>query len=277
MKLLHIGSSLGLAALFFTGCASSPVAPDTHKNSLGGSGMSMNMGARAPVLPRLQVYPTSPNVQRQDPIMVTADPLPIWNATKVQKVQLDAHVDESGRLHPPTEMYVRVENGGWNLNAVRKPGGYIPPENAVKPYNLPGANYGPSYTVPRASSGSPTSLFDMRQVKITGLTSQADRRVAEGMKADNEVCVFDNRVGWVLVPQSAMKGTVQIPEQSKRVTPVVQNGRVTTLGRPTQSIPQTLPSVGQPNPRPAASSPAPRATVAPKPSAAPTNSLFDEL
>lgn len=231
------------------------------------------MTAKMPVLPRLQVYPVNPAVQYQDPIMVNVDPLPIWNSTKVQKVQLDAHVDEAGRLHPPSEMYVRTETGGWNLDAVRQPGGYIPPENAVKPYDLPGTNYGPSYTVPRNDTGSPTALFDMRQVKITGLTSQADRRVAEGMKSDTEVCIFDDRVGWILVPQAAMQGTVQIPEQSKKM-PTVTNGHVTNTG-----VAPTLHAL----PTPSSAFTQQRATtVAPvvvpaAPAQSPANSLFDEL
>lgn len=268
MKLNHFlpAAVTGLACLIFAGCASSPVKPTEQ--------IARTPTIQEPVLPRLQAYPVNPAVQEPNPIVVSPDPQPVWKPTRIQRVQLDAYVDENGNLHRPSEMYVRVEQGGWNVDAVRRPGAYIPPENSVKPYDLPGMNYGPSYTVPKSSANqTPTALFDMRQVRITGLTSRADREVAQSMVGVNEAVIFDEQVGWIIVPQSAMQGVVDVPSREiERMQNNVQNGRVVAPGN--MSLPRTQPQPQQPQPQPQTQS---RPQPQQQQQTSTTDDLFDDL
>jgi len=181
-----------------------------------------------PVPLRIDPEPTQPSRK-----VVIEKPESIWTPTIIRKIKVDAYVDENGTLHPPTYKYVIERPGGWNLDAVRSSSGYVPPQNEAGPQSMPGFAY--TGTAVEKSSANVIQLFDLEsgQVKVTGLINEGDEPLARSMCALGEVAVFDNRVGWVIVPQAVMDGVMQIdrsnlipktlPRSVKRpVTPVQQ-------------------------------------------------------
>lgn len=223
-------------------------------------------------MPRLDVYPVSQPVANPRPI-VQDSPQSVWKPTVIQKVRLRGYVDEENRMHPPTYMYVVAQAGGWNVDAVNNPQHYVPATNAMQPVNLPGLNYTNSAVVPKANPnverGSVTALFDTRQIRLTGLTSQADAEQARSMAGEGEVAIYDSSLGWVIVPQATMQSMIETPTTLNQPNPREQNvnaqGRVgvpvqvpaapqTQVRAPEGKKPEAQPTPARPDNKPAATS-----------------------
>lgn len=202
-----MGVSVG--GLFITGgCSSSPVKPNGTLPKTPTGQLIVNPGVRT--------YPVKQAINPNAYTAVTSSPEGVWEPTIISKVYMDAYVDSEGRLVAPTYMYVIKKQGGWNLNAVRESNAYIPPDNAAKPYDLPGVSWGSSAVYANNETVSPKDLFDIDSVKLTGLVSRADEKAARGMAGAGEVVTFDERVGWVIIPQAQIDGVmnVSMPQQA---------------------------------------------------------------
>lgn len=193
-----------------SGCASSPVDPK------GAPILEPSRLSATPIQPYAETYPIA-NLQRPAPQSYPSneEPVPVWENSQIQKVAVDAYVDENGNLHPRSYMYVVTKKGGWNLDAVRKPNNYIPPENAVTPINGFGTHYEKSFALQTdASQESVASLLlnDTSRLRITGLTQPQDGEAARSqIDPLTEVAVFDPYVGWIIAPKSAVEYTTNTP------------------------------------------------------------------
>ena len=229
-----------LGSIILSGCASSPVEPRgvtfTEPTKLTG----------APIQPYAETYPVA-NVQRPAPqsYPTNEEPQPVWENSQIQKVAVDAYVDENGNLHPQSFMYVVTKKGGWNLDAVRKPNNYIPPENAVTPINGFGVPYGKSFAqaVAPASNSASLLLNDTSQLRITGLTNPQDGEAARSqIDPVYEVAIFDPFVGWIIAPKTAVESPISVPnvyrEEAARAT-IPTGGIVSAPNTGIRAIPPT--------------------------------------
>lgn len=196
MKKIQILSliSVGVTLLIGSGCASSPVKPR--------AGGLPQTPASAIVTPGSKTYPVQPAQVNPSYRLETSQPSSVWRPTVISRVRVDAYVDENNRLWEPSYMYVVREQGGWNLDSVRKPDAYIPPENAVAPQNLPGMQWGQTAAVPQADRGVSPVELDIENVRITGLVDRSAERAARNLAGAGEVAIYDNRFGWVIVRQA---------------------------------------------------------------------------
>ena len=287
-----------LPLLYLAGCSSSPVP--IH----GGSLMEPQKLQGSPVQPVAEMYPVAalPQPAGQS-VPNVSEPVPVWENSQIQKVAVDAFVDENGNLHPKSYMYVVTKKGGWNLDAVRKPNNYIPPENSVAPISGFGTSYEKSYTYaanePQPSVPSSLLLNDTSNIRLTGLTDPNDGEAARSrIDPRTEVAIFDPFVGWVITPKNSMGSTNTLPNVYKldasRASIPNQFGQVAkpNLGvlTPTQSqqqMPNGIPMPGAPimqhnlPPLPIQQPPsqpqvAPQG-VPPSPVVAPTNNQSDKL
>lgn len=198
-----------LPAVVLCGCASSPLddvktVPFTNPAQL----------AALPVHPHAEAYPVSRMPSHAGKSLpIGSDPLPVWENTQIQKVLVDAYVDERGNLHPESYMYVVTKKGGWNMDAVRKPEAYIPPENAAKPLSGFGVSYGLSSALPQRGKGSASmAIAGADKIRITGYMESADAAKAREL-ADpaSEIAIFDPKLGWVVVPRNTMASEISAP------------------------------------------------------------------
>lgn len=199
--------SLPIAVL--CGCASSPLddvktVPLTNPAQL----------AALPVHPYAETYPVS---RMPNPAVKTLpagnEPLPVWENTRIQKVLVDAYVDERGNLHPESYMYVVTKQGGWNMDAVRKPEAYIPPENAAKPLSGFGVSYGLSAALPQIGKESQSmAVIGADNIRITGYMDKADAAKARELaNPATELAIFDPKLGWIIAPRSVMSSEIYAP------------------------------------------------------------------
>lgn len=256
--LMKTGTTVLLLAIStLLGCASSPV---TAKD-----GPRETVRADSFKLPRIQTHAIEPTPQQPMPkVGVTQNA--VYRPAQIAQVEFDAYVDEQGRLHRPNSAYVIVSEGGWNVDAVRRPGAYIPPDNAITPQNLPGVHFGKSSTLPPRKA-PPSSLFDPRDMDVTGYMSLGDEAKARAKAGPGETAIYDPQLGWLLVPQAVFHSMVDTP--SDFATPRtesetnVSNGQVRMPSRSS-----TIPSE-----EPRSQSPAPE----PENQQSPPEDLFEEL
>ncbi len=194
-----------LITLFLAGCAHS-----------GSSRVSVATASTAPapiaVLPR----PSTPAVEA---VTITDDPLPVYRSPKVVKVTVAPYINAKGEAFPESTKYVFADEGGWNIEALRNPErAYIPADNVLKPRHAPGVEWGVvspgSAQVSEFSlnlvSAPVRQLFDLEQVRLTGFFERTDEprarqeadRLAGG--TGKGVAVYDQDLGWIIVPESAL-------------------------------------------------------------------------
>lgn len=239
------------SSLILCGCASSPIdvkgTPVLEPSKLTG----------APIQPYAETYPISAMPQPAvKSVPTNEEPLPVWENPQIQKVAVDAFVDENGNLHPKSYMYVVTKKGGWNLDAVRKPSSYIPPENAVMPINGYGTYYGPSYTVAENEKVTPASLLltDTANLKLTGIIDPNAGELARSqIDPLHEVAVFDKFVGWVIAPKNTVAYNSNIQnvyrEEVKKSAIAGANGQIQKPNMGIRSAPPVnLQPMQQPNP-----------------------------
>lgn len=198
------------------GCASSPL--DNEQTYTISSSREL---MKAPLAPTVETYPIQQIPQAAaKSIPSNEEPLPIWENSQIQKVLVDAYIDEKGNLHPESYMYVVVKPGGWNLDAVRKPNNYIPPENAVKPMEGFGISYGLSSSLPKsqASESSSIAIAGGDNIRITGLISKSDGNTARKMSdPQREVVIYDPKLGWIIAPKQIMSESRSAPKAYKSI------------------------------------------------------------
>lgn len=227
---------LSLASLTLSGCASFKSRTVTQQVP----------AAQIPVLPRVQTYPVTGQVADAGKQITFGEPNAVWRPTVIAKVKVDGYVDENNVMWAPSEGFVVVQEGGWNIDAVRKGNTYVPPENSIKPMNLPGLAYG-SATVARAprtearSDALPLYDLDNGKVLYTNLIRPEDEAQARAMAGKGNVAVFDPRIGWVVVPQAAAKDALEITGRMPEVpvAPIARRDAVQpqpTPGAPTKDL-----------------------------------------
>ena len=226
---------LGLTStLLLTGCGSSPVKSNGKTFP--------QVPATALITPSVKAFPVQAPQPTPNYHLQTETPQPIWNPTVISRIEVDAYVDEKGRLFPPTSMYVIRKQGGWNLDAVRGNTGYVPPENSIKPYDMPGTEWGTTAVVANPQNlPSPVEL-DISKAKLTGIVDKNAEQAARSLAGQNEVAVYDGRFGWVIVKQSDVAAGFDIekprpPSDYQKVTP--PPATPSTNNRPNTTAPAT--------------------------------------
>jgi hypothetical protein len=120
-------------------------------------------------------------------------------------VYLRAHQDAAGRLFGPQIMYQVTDPGSWNVEAVEQGKSYIAAANLEVPPSVGSPYVGPAREVPALPPDSP--LLDPAAVAktiITGLGRPDEKPQAEALArqaGDASVAVYDDQVGWLLVPR----------------------------------------------------------------------------
>jgi hypothetical protein len=201
-----------ILVLLFAGCASArrkpmPVSATVSVNEAG--------------IASIPVPGTAPAPPAEIAALDDA-PLPVYTSPRVVKVHVAAYINDKGEAFQDTYKYVFVDEGHWNIEALHNPErAYIPADNVLKPQAAPGVIWGavaPGEAALPASSGPVPvrKLFDLDQIRITGFFDRADepkaRQVAEklGGKIGPPVVIFDDDLGWIIVPQSAFVPSLAI-------------------------------------------------------------------
>lgn len=208
----------GLFCGLLTGCGS--MLPN-HKTLPGPTAVEVYQARReppAPLEPALSVLPRAP-INAPRPATISQAPLPVWNDAQVVKVELDAYVNEKGEAFGPSVKYVVKQPGGWNVDALRNPHrSYVPTENTPP---IPSA-FGYSAN-PMVSPGDgarslgdfrpvqPAVLQDLSRIRITGFVERSQEHMARSMAMPGETPLFDESLGWILVPSAALVPANQLP------------------------------------------------------------------
>ena len=218
MRPIHIIATL---ALLLAGCAS------THRKTKPGSQtviITEAGSASIPVAPAPQMPPAQ-NAALDDA------PMPVYTNPRVAKVHVAAYINDKGEAFQDTYKYVFVDEGHWNIEALHDPErAYIPAENVPKPEAAPGVIWGTvapgEVALPAAPELIPArKLFDLDQIRVTGYFDRADepkaRREAEnlGEEFGPPVVIYDDDLGWIIVPQSALTPTIAISRAGPMETP----------------------------------------------------------
>jgi len=162
---------------------------------------------------------------------VMDSPIPVWNPTKLVRVELDAYVDEKGQAHPRTWKWVVAEPGGFNPAALRNPErAYIPTENVVPTPSMPGMVYTPITSPGEGlntvwtpdgqglqSNLPATRTYDMSQVVILHLVEESQAAEARAITPEGYQPVFDPDLGWVAVPNVVLQPVGNIQPETARV------------------------------------------------------------
>ena len=205
-------SVIAILALFLSGCATThrKTKPGSETVSITEAGI-----ASIPVAPAPQMSPA-------ENAALDEAPIPVYTNPRVAKVHVAAYINDKGEAFQDTYKYVFVDEGHWNIEALHNPErAYIPADNVLKPQAAPGVIWGavaPGEAALPASSGPVPvrKLFDLDQIRITGFFDRADepkaRQVAEklGGKIGPPVVIFDDDLGWIIVPQSAFVPSLAI-------------------------------------------------------------------
>jgi hypothetical protein len=199
-------------ALFLAGCASAhrKTKPGSENVSITEAGI-----ASIPVATALQM-PSAEKAALDDA------PIPVYTNPRVAKVHVAAYIDEKGEAFQDTYKYVFVDEGHWNIEALHNPErAYIPAENVLKPQAAPGVIWGtvaPGEAVLQTGTERVPArkLFDLDQIRVTGYFGRADepkaRQEAEnlGEEFGPPVVIYDDDLGWIIVPQAALTPAIAI-------------------------------------------------------------------
>ena len=216
---------LGIMAML-AGCSS--FLPE-HKTLPGPSAIEIYQARReppTPVEPALSVLPRSP-INEPQPTTLPQSPMPVWNDAQVVRVDLDAYVNEKGEAYGPSVKYVVKQAGGWNVDALRNPQrSYVPTENmppipskngfTANPMVAPGA---PDLSGAQVRPLQASMIQDLGNVRVTGFVERSQESMARALAQNGEVPLFDESLGWILVPQSALVPANQMPASMPGVLP----------------------------------------------------------
>jgi hypothetical protein len=199
----------GLASLF-AGCANA-------SRKITPVSATVSTAAGIASIPVMETPPTPAEKAALDDA-----PIPVYTSPRVAKVHVSAYINDKGEAFPETYKYVFVDEGHWNIEALHNPErAYIPADNVLRPQAAPGVIWGtvaPGEAAPQMSSEhvSARKLFDLDQIRITGYFDRADepkaRQAAEklGEKFGTSVVIYDDDLGWIIVPQAALTPAIAI-------------------------------------------------------------------
>jgi len=213
---MHYPLAILLLAGLLTGCSSTLPG---RKSIPGPSAVEVYQARQEPpeaVEPALSVLPSQP-VKEAPAAKLPSDPMPVWSDAQVVRVEMDAYVNEKGEAFGPSVKYVVKRPGGWNIDALRKPElSYVPTEN-VPP--IPSRNGFTSNPMVSPGDGvnsmaadssvqvrplQPSLLQDPSKIRVTGFVERSQEPHARSMAKNGEIPIFDEALGWILVPQTAL-------------------------------------------------------------------------
>jgi hypothetical protein len=212
---------IAILALLLAGCAS------VHRKTKPGSETVSITQAGIASIPVAATPPMPP----AEKAALDDAPLPVYTNPRVAKVHVAAYINDKGEAFQDTYKYVFVDEGHWNIEALHDPErAYIPAENIPKPQAAPGVIWG---TVAPGEVAPPTAaehvparkLFDLDQIRVTGYFNRADepkaRQEAEnlGEEFGPPVVIYDDDLGWIIVPQSALTPAIAIGRAGPMETP----------------------------------------------------------
>ncbi len=214
--------TLTLAAGLLAGCGS--ILPG-RKALPGPSAAEIYQARREPPAPIQAAISTLPQTPTGPAVSTTVptEPLPIWKDAQVTRVELDAYVNENGEAFGPSVKYVVKQAGGWNIDALRNPHrAYVPTENvppipsssgfSANPMIAPGEAATPSTQTPGVVGAvQPSIIQRMTDVRVTGFVEKSQETYARAMAKPGETPLFDEAMGWILVPQSVLVPANQLP------------------------------------------------------------------
>jgi|GEM_PF-1954982 hypothetical protein len=219
-----------------------------HRTLPGPSAIEVYQARREPpppVQPALSVVPNAA-INEPQPATINQSPLPVWNDAQLVRVDLDAYVNEKGEAFGPSVKYVVKQPGGWNVDALRNPTrAYVPSENVppvpskngytANPMVAPGSAQTPAGPSVRPIQAS--LIQDLSSVRVTGFVERSQEPLARSMAQNGEIPIFDESLGWILVPSSALVPSNQIP------APVVPYQ--TSAAQPSYQTSAPLPAASQ--------------------------------
>jgi hypothetical protein len=128
----------------------------------------------------------------------------VYHNPKIGMVYLRAYQDAAGRLFGPQVMYQVTDPGSWNVDAIEQGKATIAAANLETPPDLDRPQIRPAREAPGPPPPGP--LLDpatAARTTITGLSRPEDKPRAEALaqEAGGHEAVFDDQVGWLLVPR----------------------------------------------------------------------------
>ena len=133
-------------------------------------------------------------------------PIPYRTPEKMRIVEVAGYRNERNEVIFPSRMLVIEEEAQWNMEAVRNPHrAYIKPEHIRALPNATPTNYNNANTAEITSlpEAIPTrELATMDNIDITGLFRKDQELAAASMAGPEQVAIYDNDLGWVLIPQT---------------------------------------------------------------------------
>ncbi len=182
--------------------------------------------------------PSRPSLLAPARALPTLDesPVPVYRNAEVVAVEMDAYVNEKGELVAPTKKWVVRRPGAWDLTAARNPErAYVPAENVpvipqapgsytpmVSPVSTP---VGEAPVVATPSKGI-IDIAGVKNVRVTGFTSESDRAKAQAMVGPGEVLFKHPTLGFIVVPQSFLLETPVSIEGAAGLTPQARRAAV---------------------------------------------------
>jgi hypothetical protein len=208
-------------ALLLAGCAS------THRKTKPGSETVRITETGIASIPVAATPPMPP----AEKAALDDAPLPVYTNPRVARVHVAAYINDKGEAFQDTYKYVFVDEGHWNIEALHNPErAYIPAENVPKPPAAPGVIWGtvaPGEAVSQTASEHVPArkLFDLDQIHVTGYFNRADepkaRQEAEdlGKEFGPPAVIYDDDLGWIIVPQAALTPAIAISRAGPVETP----------------------------------------------------------
>jgi Type IV conjugative transfer system lipoprotein (TraV) len=203
---------IAILASLLTGCAS------THRKTEPGADTVSITETGIASIP-VTATPQMPSAEKT---ALDDAPIPVYINPRVAKVHVAAYINDKGEAFQDAYKYVFVDEGHWNIEALHNPErAYIPAENVPKPQAAPGVIWGavaPGEVSPQASSEHVPArkLFDLDQIRVTGYFDRADEPKARqeagnlGEEFGPPVVIYDDDLGWIIVPQAALTPTIAI-------------------------------------------------------------------
>jgi hypothetical protein len=225
-------------ALLLAGCAS------THRKTKPGS-ETVNIteaGIASIPVAAASHMPAAENAALDDA------PLPVYTNPRVAKVHVAAYINDKGEAFQDTYKYVFVDEGHWNIEALHNPErAYIPAENVLQPQAAPGVIWGtvaPGEVTPQAAAERVPArkLFDLDQIRVTGYFNRADEPKARqeagnlGQEFGPPVVIYDDDLGWIIVPQAALTPAIAISRAGPMETPPPALAKPAPLKSPDDDI-----------------------------------------
>lgn len=155
------------------------------------------------------VASSQPSAPRPFATKSNAQGVSVYTAPKIVKTTLAPYEDEKGRIFGPQQMYEIVSPGRLNPDALEQPDlAFIPVDNLVVPPGMGNPVSGVAMEEAyQEAPRMPIDIIDPRDITVTGLLSRDANNAQAARMADaaKKRAVFDQDLGWILVPMSGVQ------------------------------------------------------------------------